>query len=70
MHGARQSSNCMATLENKALFTQGMYFEMKYFCDCILGKSAPEKGTLEFSLELMKVYEAGLLSAGKTIYLD
>ena len=71
-HGAVvwEPSNCMATLENKALFTQGMYFEMKYFCDCILGKSAPEKGTLEFSLELMKVYEAGLLSAGKTIYLD
>lgn len=65
-----EPSNCLATLENKALFTQGMYFEMKHFCDCILDQTQPEKGTLEFSLELMKVYEAGLLSRRKTIYLD
>ena len=64
------TSNCLATLENKALFTQGMYNEMMYFCECILKNKLPEKGTLEFSLELMKVYEAGLLSGGKTIYLD
>ena len=31
-----EPSNCMATLENKALFTQGMYFEMMHFCDCVL----------------------------------
>ncbi len=65
-----EPSNCLATLENKALFTQGMYFEMKHFCDCILQQTQPEKGTLEFSLELMNVYEAGLLSKGKTVYLD
>ena len=65
-----EPSNCLATLENKALFTQGMYFEMKHFCDCILQETQPVKGTLEFSLELMKVYEAGLVSQGKTIYLD
>ena len=65
-----EPSNCLATLENKALFTQGLYFEMQHFCDCILQKIRPDKGTLEFSLELMKVYEAGLLSRGKTIYLD
>ena len=71
-HGAIvwEPSNCTATLENKALFTQGMYSEMKYFCDCVLQKKAPEAGSLEFSLELMKVYEAALLSSGKTIYLD
>jgi len=71
-HGAIvwEPSNCTATLENKALFTQGMYFEMKYFCDCILENTTPTKGSLEFSLELMKVYEAGLLSGGRTIYLD
>ncbi len=71
-HGAIvwEPSNCTATLENKALFTQGMYFEMKYFCDCILGQQAPTIGGLEFSLELMRVYEAGLLSGGRTIYLD
>lgn len=71
-HGAIvwEPSNCTATLENKALFTQGMYFEMKYFCDCILEQKAPRIGTLEFSLDLMNVYEAALLSGGKTIYLN
>ena len=65
-----EPSNCMATLENQALFTQGMYFEMIYFCDCILRNLTPDKATLEFSLDLMKIYEAGLLSGGKTIALD
>ena len=65
-----EPSNCMATLENQAIFTQGTYFEMMYFCDCVLRNLTPDKGTLEFSLDLMKVYEAGLLSGGKTIYLD
>ncbi len=70
-HGAVvwEPSNCMATLENKALFTQGMYAEMKYFCDCILDQRMPELGSLEFSLELMRLYEAALLSGGKTIML-
>lgn len=64
-----EPSNCMATLENQALFTQGMFFEMMHFCECVLGKVPAEKGTLEFALELMKVYEAVLLSGGKTIHL-
>ncbi len=65
-----EPSNCLATLENKALFTQGMYAELMYFCDCVLGRAQPEMGSLEFSLELMRVYEAGLLSGGKTIHLE
>jgi len=64
-----EAQNCLATLENKALFIQGFYSEMKYFCDCVLEKRTAEKGTLEFALEMMKVYEAGLLSKGKAIYL-
>lgn len=65
-----EAQNCLATLENKALFTQGFYAEMKYFCDCILEQKQPVKGSLEFALELMKVYEAGLLSQGRTILID
>lgn len=65
-----EAQNCLATLENKALFTQGFYAEMKYFCDCVLENRKPERGTLEFALEMMKVYEAGLLSNGKTIYIE
>ncbi|MEK3722721.1 Gfo/Idh/MocA family protein [Paenibacillus sp. FSL H8-0034] len=69
--GARvwEPQNCLATLENKSIFTQGFYHELIYFCECVLNKQVPKKGTLEFALEIMKVYEAALLSDGKTIYV-
>jgi predicted dehydrogenase len=60
-----EPQNTLATLENMALFTQGMYGEMKYFCDCVLEGKKAERGTLEFALDVMKVYEAALLSGGK-----
>lgn len=65
-----EAQNCLATLENKTLFTQGIYSELMYFCECVLNQQIPQKGTLEFAHEIMKVYEAALLSAGKTIYLN
>jgi predicted dehydrogenase len=63
------ASNCLATLENKALFTQGFYGETKYFCDCILENKKPVSGTgsLEQALEIMKIYEAALRSHGKPV---
>ena len=57
----------LGTLENKGLFIQGFYQEMRYFCDCILEGKPAEKGSLEFALEIMKVYEAGLRSEGDAI---
>ena len=65
-----KAQNCVATLENKALFKQGFYNEMRYFCDCVLDSTPAEKGSLEFALEVMKVYEAGLLSGGDRIVID
>ena len=65
-----EAQNCVATLENKALFKQGFYNEMRYFCDCVLKSTPVEKGSLEFALEVMKVYEAGLLSEGDRIEID
>ena len=62
-----EAQNCVATLENKALFKQGFYNEMRYFCDCALESKPAEKGSLEFALEVMKVYEAGLMSEGDRI---
>lgn len=64
-----EPQNCSATLENKALFTQGMYGEMKYFCDRVLASEQAATGSLEFALEVMKIYEAALLSNGKRISL-
>jgi predicted dehydrogenase len=65
-HGAIvwEPQNCLATLENKTLFTQGFYDEMKYFCDCVLDGKRARRGTLEFAQHLMDVYEAALLSDG------
>jgi predicted dehydrogenase len=62
-----EASFCLATLENKALFLQGIYNEMKYFCDCVLAGETAEHGSLEFALEVMRVYEAALCSNGQTI---
>ncbi len=62
-----EPQNSLATLENRTLFTQGMYQEMKHFCDCVLEGKKPETGSLEFALEVMRVYEAALLSGGERI---
>jgi predicted dehydrogenase len=64
-----EPQNCLATLENKAVFTQGIYGEMKYFCDSVLQNKQGERGSLEFALSLMKVYEGALVSDGKTIII-
>ncbi|MBI4979024.1 MAG: Gfo/Idh/MocA family oxidoreductase [Spirochaetes bacterium] len=62
--------NTLATLENKALFIQGMYHEMKYFCDCVLAGTPAIQGSLEFAHELMNVYEAALISGGKRVVIS
>ena len=61
--------NAFATLENKALFTQGFYEEMRYFCDSALSGKATELGSLEFARHLMQVYEAAMISEGSRIPL-
>ena len=62
-----EPQNREATLENKALFTQGIYQEMEYFCAQVLAGKAAQRGSLEFTLEVMKVYEAALVSKGNRI---
>ena len=62
-----EPQNGWATLENKALFTQGIYAEMRYFCDKVQAHQPAERGSLEFTLNLMQVYEAALLSEGDTV---
>ena len=65
-----EPQNREATLENKALFTQGMYQEMQYFCARVLAGKPAEKGSLEFTLQVMKVYEAALLSGGRRMQIQ
>jgi len=62
-----EPQHSFGTLENKGLFIQGFYQEMRYFCDCILEGKPAEQGSRAFALEVMKVYEAGLRSEGDTV---
>ena len=62
-----EPDNCVATLENKALFTQGFYTETMEFCRWIMEDERPESGELEEALEIMRIYEAGLRSNGNWV---
>jgi predicted dehydrogenase len=62
-----EPQNNTATLENKALFTQGFVQELYHFCECVLEDKIPERGTLEFALHVMRIYEAGFISDGQRI---
>ncbi len=66
-HGAIvwEPQNCLATLENNPLFTQGMYGSLKAFCDQALGGPLIHDGSLKFAHELTAIYEAALLSGGE-----
>lgn len=59
----------LGTLENKTDFTHGMVPELAYFCDCILSGSQPARGSLEFALHAMRIYEAALASSGTPVAL-
>jgi len=57
-----EAQDGMNTLENKAVFTQGMYGELQYFADCVLSNTQATRANLEFARQVVSVYEAGLLS--------
>jgi predicted dehydrogenase len=65
-----EPQNSLSTLENKSLFIQGVVQELKYFCDCILDHRQQNLGSLEFARQVMQVYEAALISNGKTISIS
>ncbi len=65
-----EPQNTLATLENKALFSQGIFAELDSFCRQIDSRQREWLGSLEFSLEVMKIYEAALRSEGATIDLN
>jgi predicted dehydrogenase len=60
----------LATLENKALFVQGIFDELHDFCGAILEGHPLRTADLEFALHLMRVYEASLLSDGELISVE
>lgn len=62
-----EASHRQSTLENKAIFIQGIFNELLDFCNAVLEQRQPAVGTLEFALHVMQVYEAGLLSDGRPV---
>lgn len=62
-----EPQNTLATLENKALFTQGFYDELRSFCECVLLYRPAGVGSLDFALHVMRVYEAALVSEGRRV---
>jgi predicted dehydrogenase len=67
-----EPQNTLSTLENMSLFTQGVYAELRAFCDAALGdrpqpRGLEERGSLESAAHLMEVYEAALLSDGTPV---
>lgn len=65
-----EPQNMLGTLENKSAFTQGTYAEMSHFCECALENKPATRGSLEFALHLMRVYEAGLMSDGARVTVE
>ena len=62
--------NCLATLENKSLFLQGIVPELEIFCRAILEGEDEGYTSLSFALDVMKIYEAVLRSGGKRIRME
>jgi predicted dehydrogenase len=62
-----QAQSCLSTIDDGSLFREGIYAEMREFCESILSQTKPVRGSLEFALDVMKVYEAGLTSQGQTV---
>jgi predicted dehydrogenase len=59
------------TLENKAVFTQGLFGSLDHFCAAVLGVVEPGYlGSLEFAVEVTQIYEAALLSEGRLIEIE
>ncbi len=65
-----EPQNTLATLENKALFSQGVFAELNSFCQQVQDGKREWIGSLEFALEIMKIYEAALRSNGNAVALN
>jgi predicted dehydrogenase len=64
-----EPQNTLSTLENHSLVTQGIWDELMYFCRCVLEKRPAQTGSLELALDVMRVYEAALISEGSPVKL-
>lgn len=59
----------LATLENMSLFVQGIVDELLDFCTCAVGGGTTPLCDLRFALQVMRIYEAALLSTGDPVQI-
>lgn len=64
-----EPQHTLGTLENKTDFTHGMVPELLHFCECVLARRPAVRGSLEFALHIMRIYEAALMSDGNRVEL-
>jgi predicted dehydrogenase len=62
-----EASLMLGTPENKSDFLQGMFNELSDFCAAALDNRPVEIANLEFALNIMNIYEAGLRSNGQAV---
>jgi len=55
-----EAQDGMNTLENKAVFTQGLHGSLSHFAECVLERRRVERGSLEFAAEVTAVCVAAL----------
>lgn len=65
-----EAQDGLNTLENKGVFTQGLFGGLDHFVSAVLDGSKPTIGTLEFALNLTRVWEAVHLSDGGGIAIE
>lgn len=61
------AANHLASLESSAMVVQGMYDELLDFCTAVLESRPPRSCDLEFALDVMRIYEAALVSGGEPV---
>jgi predicted dehydrogenase len=62
-----QAEHRLATLENTGLFVQGIFDELYDFCRAVLDGRPVRSCDLRFALQVMRIYEAALLSRGDAV---
>jgi len=62
-----EAQNTLSTFENNSLVTQGIWGELMSFLTCVLDPVSPRPVSLELALDVMRVYEAALVSNGTTV---
>jgi predicted dehydrogenase len=65
-----EPQNFLATPENGRLVTQGFVGSMHYFCQCIQTHTQPDRGSLDFAYDVMRLYEAAIRSNGNRVAIN